>query len=642
MVSRRSHQESMADAAGPSPDGAISSRLALLIRLTKGRRETDDPEAILAAAAKAIGEHLGANRAGFIRASGGDTLEFGPSWADGAPKPPTSGRAETDPGAHLLEEIRAAQPFLADGEKFEPALGVSRSGEGFIVAPVVRKGKWQAALYANCALERKWAAGEIAFLCDAADIVWDAAEQAQAIKDLRESEKLFREIADVAPVLLWMSDSTKACTWFNKPWLDFTGRPMERQLGDGWAQGVHPGDFDRCVNTYASAFDRREPFRMDYRLQRHDGEWRTVDDIGVPRYASDGTFLGYIGSCLDVTGQREAEQSLRESEARFRGIFEHAGTGIAIKDLEGCFQTCNPAYAAMLGYTEDELRGATCERLVHAGDCARNSIQQKRLIAGEISSYENLTRYFTKAGGILWAQRHVSLLQDHPGRASGIIVLVTDLTQHKRHEDQIKLLLSEVNHRAKNILSVVQTIARQTAAATPDNFIERFSERLDALAANQDLLVRNAWRGVDLGELICSQLAHFSDLIGARIDLEGPRVLISAEAAQTIGMVVHELATNAGKYGALSNSDGRVEIDWSLDCPDAGEETFTMRWRETGGPPVAAPDKTGFGSEVIGTLAEMSLGAKIELEFPRSGLSWRLACPAGGVTESNPSGSGGN
>jgi PAS domain S-box-containing protein len=619
--------------AGASPDSAIDSRLSLLIRLIKGQRETNDPEAIMAAAAKAIGQHLGSNRAGFLRVSGNDTLQFGPSWADGVLEPLKGEWPAADLGTQFLEEMRAGRAFPAARAKFKPAVGISKFGEAFIVAPVIRHGKWKGALYANQALPRNWTPGEIAFVCEIAGITWDAAEQAQEMIALRESEKLFREIADVAPVLIWMSDSTKACTWFNKPWLDFTGRPMEQQLGYGWAEGVHPDDFNRCIETYTSAFDRREPFRMDYRMKRYDGVWRTVNDIGVQRYSSDGTFLGYIGSCLDVTDQRVAEKSLRDSEARFRGIFEHAGTGIAIKDLEGRFQSCNPAYAAMLGYTGDELRGMTCEQLMHAEDSALNLVQQTRLIAGEISSFEGVTRYFTKKGAILWGQRRISLLQDHSGRASGIIVLLTDLTQHKRHEERIELLLREVNHRAKNILSVVQSIARQTAAATPDHFIERFGERLQALAANQDLLVKNAWKGVDLGELVYSQLAHYRDLAGSRIGLEGPQILISAAAAQTIGMALHELATNAGKYGSLSNSDGRVDIDWNLDCSEARKETFTMRWRETGGPPVVAPEKNGFGSAIIGSLAEMSLGAKIELEFLPSGLSWSLTCPAGEVVE---------
>jgi PAS domain S-box-containing protein len=123
---------------------------------------------------------------------------------------------------------------------------------------------------------------------------------------LQESEARFRATADSAPVLIWMSDSTKACDYFNRQWLEFTGRTMEQELGDGWAEGVHSEDLQRCLGVYDTAFDSRQPFTMEYRLRRFDGEYRWVVDHGVPRFAPDGTFVGYIGACMDITDQKKA------------------------------------------------------------------------------------------------------------------------------------------------------------------------------------------------------------------------------------------------------------------------------------------------------------------------------------------------
>ncbi len=208
-----------------------------------------------------------------------------------------------------------------------------------------------------------------------------------------------------------------------------------------------------------------------------------------------------------------------------------------------------------------------------------------------------------------------------------------DITERERHAEQINLLLREVNHRSKNMLSVVQAIARQTLAANPADFIERFAERIEALAASQDLLVKNEWRGVDLHELVRSQLGHFKDLVDKRIELRGPPLLVSASGAQTIGMALHELATNAGKYGALSDGIGRVEVHWSLEPGEGRRETFVISWRERGGPTVTAPAQAGFGSTVLCQVAKESLDAQVELNYAPTGLVWRLQCPAGEVME---------
>jgi two-component sensor histidine kinase len=208
------------------------------------------------------------------------------------------------------------------------------------------------------------------------------------------------------------------------------------------------------------------------------------------------------------------------------------------------------------------------------------------------------------------------------------VSIAHDVTDRKVYEEQILFLMREINHRAKNMLSLVQTVARQTAAREPEDFIGRFNERIRALAANQDLLVRNKWQGVDVDELIRAQLAHFADLVGSRIAVHGPKLRLKAAGAQAIGLALHELATNAGKYGALSVDAGRVDVGWRL----AGD-TFMMSWTERDGPSVLAPKRRGFGSTVVDSMAKLSVGGEVQLDYAPAGPMWRLTCPAPNAVE---------
>jgi two-component sensor histidine kinase len=208
--------------------------------------------------------------------------------------------------------------------------------------------------------------------------------------------------------------------------------------------------------------------------------------------------------------------------------------------------------------------------------------------------------------------------------------VIEDISARKAHEEQVHLLMREVNHRAKNMLSVVQAMARQTAARAPEDFIERFTNRIQALAANQNLLVRNEWQGVDVEDLVRAQLAHFADLVGPRIAVRGPKLRLNATAAQAIGLALHELATNAGKYGSLSVDVGRVDVWWRLDG-----NMFAMTWTECNGPHVSPPKRQGFGTTVVGPMVKQTVNGEVHLDYVPSGVVWNLTCPATNALELN-------
>ena len=177
-----------------------------------------------------------------------------------------------------------------------------------------------------------------------------------------------------------------------------------------------------------------------------------------------------------------------------------------------------------------------------------------------------------------------------------------------------------------NLLAVVQAIVHQTArGADPRTFAVNLADRLQGLSASQDLLIKSDWHGVEMRELVQAQLSHFHDLIGARIFIEGPSARLTAAAAQAIGMALHELATNAAKHGALSDSEGRVRIRWEISGGD--EPLLNLQWIEDGGVKVSAPTRKGFGYLVVGSIAEAALEGKVEMNFLETGLTWKLSAP---------------
>jgi len=178
----------------------------------------------------------------------------------------------------------------------------------------------------------------------------------QAEEELRERAQDFRTLADSGQALIWTAGTDKSCNYFNKVWLEFTGRTLEQETGNGWLEGVHPEDMQTCLDVYVGAFDRREKFSMMYRLRRYDGAYRWLLDDGCPRYDSNGAFIGYIGHCLDITERKRSEEALRESEERFRLLHNASFGGIVIHD-QGVILDCNQGLSDLTGYSREELIG---------------------------------------------------------------------------------------------------------------------------------------------------------------------------------------------------------------------------------------------------------------------------------------------
>jgi PAS domain S-box-containing protein len=376
-------------------------------------------------------------------------------------------------------------------------------------------------------------------------------------------------------------------------------------------------------------------YKAEYRvISRSDQSVRWVRADGDVTFAG-GKAVRLVGTVHDITASRQAQDRLRESEERFKTAVDAADLGVWELDLttDAMLQR-SLRHDEMFGYRElqPEWSSAIAERHMVEEDRPVFREAMARAVETGALSFEARVRW--SDGSIHWIAPRGRTHYDESGVATRMTGVVADITERKRHEEQVQFLLRELDHRSKNLLGLVQAVARQTAQGNPEDFLERFGQRIRALSASQDLLLKSEWKGVSLAELARSQLAHFQDLIDRRIVLRGPLLKTTPQAAQTLAMALHELATNAGKYGALSSETGSVEICWELRVAPGRGERFICVWSERDGPAVAAPTRRGFGSTVLERMARVALGAEVKLDFAEAGLVWRLDCPSDRVLES--------
>src|SRR5262245_58410175 len=238
---------------------------------------------------------------------------------------------------------------------------------------------------------------------------------------------------DAAPVMIWVSGEDKGCVWFNRPWLTFTGRSLAQELGNGWTDGVHRDDFDRCLEIYVGHFEARKEFRMEYRLRGCDGAYHWIEDIGIPRHARDGTFLGYIGSCTDVTHLKATEAALRESELRLRFALEAAQMGTFEADIAATEAIIDAQEARLLGLPEGTCVASAekLRRCIPLDDLNASDAKRRRLTEhGE--AYHHEFRFRMPDGSERWLSGHADV------RGNRIFGVNFDITERKLAEVQLR------------------------------------------------------------------------------------------------------------------------------------------------------------------------------------------------------------
>ena len=253
----------------------------------------------------------------------------------------------------------------------------------------------------------------------------------QAIDLLSESEQNYRTLADSGQALIWTAGTDKLCYYFNRVWFEFTGRTIDQEMGNGWAEGVHPDDLNQCLDIYVRAFDRREKFSMEYRLRRHDGEYRWLLDDGCPRYNSNGEFIGYIGHCLDITVSKQAKEALQISELNFRTLYQNAKIGLYRTTPAGAILLANNVLVKMLGYQSfEKLAERNLEEIEYEPTYQRKEFLDEIEKNGEIDDFESA--WIRHDGRMIFVKESAKAIRDSNGKTLYYDGVVEDITERNR------------------------------------------------------------------------------------------------------------------------------------------------------------------------------------------------------------------
>ncbi len=342
------------------------------------------------------------------------------------------------------------------------------------------------------------------------------------------------------------------------------------------------------------------------------------------RLAGREARLHELSTTLDLRVAQRT-RALSKTNLRFEVALRATGVTVATQDRDLVFTWISQGE---FGSTVEEILGKTDDQVNPDPSMAAVVAMKRAVLEGGGASRREVR--VMHDGAEMWLDLSVQPLADETGAVVGVITGAIDITRYKEQEARIRLLMREVTHRSLNLLAVVEAIMRQTAnnATSLHDFELRFSARLQSLAGSHDLLVQEDWSGASLRALVRSQLGHFNDFDASQVEMSGPPLLIQPDAAQHIGMALHELAANAAKHGALSIPSGRVLIGWSLAPGPDGVPICRLTWEEVDGPPVTPPTRRGFGRIVIERIVARAVHGDAKLEYLPTGVRWELAFPA--------------
>jgi PAS domain S-box-containing protein len=399
---------------------------------------------------------------------------------------------------------------------------------------------------------------------------------------------------------------------------------------EDWRALVHPDDLpllDAAARRTLTNGERE--CVAEFRIIRH-GQVRWIESRVLISYDEAGRATRRIGANVDVTERKQAEQALAERNMQLALAARSGLVGSYAYDADTEIMQISEGYAAIHGFPEGTTEIARCECLagVHPDDLARVEQLRSDAFRERRREYKAEYRIIRPGGELRWVETRCFITYDSevcPHRVVGVSI---DITERKRVEEQQRTLLAELDHRVKNALATVSAVVSHTRQGNRSvaDFVAALDGRIRSMATTHELLSARQWHGVSLTELVRRELAPYAARNNTEIG--GPDVTLRAEAGQVVSMVLHELATNAAKHGALSAQDGRVSVHWHGALNGNADGGIALDWQESGGPSVQAPEACGYGMEIIRDVIPYELGGRVDLSFPADGLCCRLEIPA--------------
>lgn len=458
-----------------------------------------------------------------------------------------------------------------------------------------------------------------------------------AFHRLRQGEQRLSLALEVGRIGLWDLDLKSGSLWWSPSFYEVSGiSPAQSPSVDAVIQRIDDADKDRAYEAFETA--RRGLDRLDIEFRFHKDDGTTIWLAGRAELFRDeeGRPSRLIGINFDATHFRTMASERDRAYALLRTFFDSLPGAAYAKDADGRILMGNPGFAKAIGLEPEEFLGRTDLENIRDEAEARTIMAHDEAVrrAGVSQQFEE--DLAAPDGQVAHWLSIKTPFTNSEGEIQGIIGISLDVTERRKAQQRLRFLIDEVDHRAKNLLGVVQSIVRLTRADNVASFKTALEGRIQALARTHSLLAASRWEGADLTTLINEELAPFHRNDPSQITFEGPTVKLKPTASEALAMVLHELAINAARHGALSVPKGKLSVAWHI-TEQNNQTHLELNWTETHGPPIAAQMAPGFGSTAIRGAIEHRLDGKVTLDWDPSGLRCRIVFPLEERLEVNPS-----